>query len=81
MPNNFRPDHAQLRALLRSPEVMAELKRRGDAIAAAAGPGHSVEEWVGVNRDRVTVATATPRAMAREARDHTLLAALDAGRD
>jgi hypothetical protein len=80
MANNFQPDHAALRAVLRSPGVMAELRRRGDAIAARGGPDIGVEEWVGRNRDRVHVYTATPRAMVREARDHTLLAALDAGR-
>ena len=74
-------NHAALREFLRSPTVMAELKRRGDAVAKAAGDGHSVEEYVGKNRDRVTVATETPAAMVAEARDHTLLAALDAGRD
>ena len=73
-------NHSAIREFLRSPEVMAELRRRGDRVAARAGAGHAVEEGVGKNRDRVHVYTATPAAMEAEARDHTSLAALDAGR-
>lgn len=80
MADSVKLNHQELRKLLQSPAVMAELKRRGDKIAAAAGPGFEVEEYVGRQRARVTVRTATWRARGREARDHILIRALDAGR-
>lgn len=69
-----------IRDLLRSREVRKDLKRRGDKIAAAAGPGHRVEEEVGPNRARVAVITDTTEAVISEATDRTLTRALDAGR-
>jgi hypothetical protein len=66
--------------LLKSPEVQADLKRRGEAIAAAAGDGFEAESAVGATRARVVVRTATPAAMEREAIDRTLIRSLDAGR-
>ena len=69
-----------VRDVLRSPAVMAELRRRGNKIAAAAGSGFEVEQYVGRNRARVTVRTATWPARGREARDHILIRALNAGR-
>lgn len=66
------------RELLRSPEVVDELLRIGDQVAAAAGPGYEVEEWVGVNRARVQVRTEYDNwaSRAREMRDHNLIRAL-----
>lgn len=61
-----------VRALLRSPAVEADLKRRAVAIEAAAGPGHAVDSEIGRNRARASVRTQGPH--------QNLLQALDAGR-
>lgn len=68
------------RAVLRSPEVLAELRRRAEMIAAAAGPGHEVDGQIGRGRARASVRTATFQAMEAQATDRTLTRALDAGR-
>lgn len=68
-----------IRQLLRSDGVSNELKRRADAIAAAAGPGHEVQVSIGRNRARATVRTATWPARYHEATDRTLSRALSAG--
>ena len=73
-------NHSDIRKLLQSPAILAELHRRGVKIASSAGPGHEVEDFVGHNRARVTVRTATIPAAVLEARDHTLLRALGAAR-
>lgn len=65
----------------RSPGVVADLIRRGTAIAAAAGPGHGIEtNYNGVTRARVTVMTETLEAKKAEATDKTLTRAIGAGR-
>lgn len=71
---------AGFRRILRSQAVMADLSRRGRAIAAAAGDGVGVQASVGANRARVTVATETRDAAKREAEDKTLTSAIGAGR-
>jgi len=68
------------RALLRSVEVQADLRRRSRAIAAAAGEGMLSEVTVGSNRARGQVVTATTEARVREAKDKALTRSLDAGR-
>lgn len=68
-------------AILTSDGVVADLYRRGEAIAAAAGDGFVAR--VSQRRDRrarVVVLTATPRAMRSEAKHRTLVRSLDAGR-
>ena len=63
--------------------VQADLKRRAEAIAAAAGgpeAGFEVGTNVGPNRARASVVTTTIEAMRAEAEDRTLTRALDAGR-
>lgn len=82
MARNVRVElHRQaVRQLLRSNTVLADLERRGRAIAAAAGPGHEVQPYVGRNRARVTVRTATDEARRAEATDRRLTAAINAGR-
>ena len=72
-------NRAGMRQLLRSPEVLADLQRRGEAIAAAAGPGHRVEAQVGPARARVAVITDTFDAVRNEATSRTLTAAIGAG--
>lgn len=71
---------AGFRQILRSQAVVADLARRGAAIAAAAGEGVEVRAGVGANRARVTVATVTREAAEREATDKTLTRAIGAGR-
>lgn len=71
---------AGFQTILRSPRVLAELHRRGVAIAAAAHDGVGVEATVGANRARVTVMTETREAMEAEATDKVLTSAIGAGR-
>lgn len=71
------------RELRTLPAAMAELEQRGNRIASAAGPGYeasSARTTGGRGRGRVTVKTVTTSARRREARDHSLLKALNAGR-
>lgn len=68
-----------IRELLRGGDVQADLMRRGNAIAGAAGPGHSADMTF-TDRAAVFVRTDTVEAMLSEQRDRTLTAALDAGR-
>ena len=76
----FKLNRAGVRALLRGPAVQADLRRRGNAIASAAGPGHRVDSEVGRNRARVEVVTETFEAMRKEARDRNLTRAFGHGR-
>lgn len=68
------------RDLLRSKEVLADLERRAEAIAAAAGSGMEVSAMVGKNRARASVITATHSARRAEATSRALTRAIDAGR-
>lgn len=67
-------------ALLKSPDVAAELNRRARRIASAAGPGMEVRSSIGRTRARAVVITSTPEARAAEATDRRLSAALWSGR-
>lgn len=67
-------------AILRGPEVQADLKRRADRIAETAGPGNASEVVVGSTRARGHVWTDTNEAKVAEATERTLTRALDAGR-
>ena len=66
--------------LLKSPEVQAELLRRAELIAAAAGEGMVAVSSVGRSRARAGVYTRTPEAMENEAVHKVLTRAFDAGR-
>lgn len=78
-------NHSEVRRMLRGEGqyvgVLHDLRRRAEAVAAAAGEGFEADTFVGRNRARAGVITATPAAMEAEARDHTLIRALDAARD
>ena len=68
-------------AILQSPEVAADLKRRGDAIASAAGGGKwDVDVSTTPTRARVTVTTGDMHARNAEASKRRLTSAVDAGR-
>ncbi|QDG88865.1 hypothetical protein [Pseudarthrobacter sp. NIBRBAC000502770] len=72
---------SQFIAILKSPEVQAELLRRGNAIAAAAGDGtFDVTASFTPTRARVSVGTADYAARKSEATTRSLTSALDAGR-
>ncbi|MDP9184814.1 MAG: hypothetical protein M3O29_03980 [Actinomycetota bacterium] len=67
--------------ILKSAEVQAELLRRGNAIAAAAGNGaFDVTASFTPTRARVSVGTADHEARHSEATTRSLTGALDAGR-
>jgi hypothetical protein len=73
-------DDRTFRALLRSDGVRADLERRAQRIAAAAGEGYEAASELQTNRARASVRTVGPAAAMDEAIDHTLLRAIDAGR-
>lgn len=73
-------NHAAVRELLRSPAVLKNLEERARRIAAQAGEGMEVGTYIGPNRARATVITATVEARLAEARDRALTRAIDAGR-
>ncbi|ALY08857.1 hypothetical protein GALAXY_11 [Arthrobacter phage Galaxy] len=67
------------RAALNSPEVKADLLRRGYRIAVAAGDGFNVK-FSPSDRARVMVAANTRGARKAEAKDKALTRAIGAGR-
>lgn len=74
-------DSAGIEQLLRSQEVGADLERRANAVARAAGDGVRARVYQGRDRVRAQVWTATAAAKKSEAEDRTLLRALDAARE
>jgi hypothetical protein len=73
-------NRAAIGALLRGPEVLADVARRAHRIAAAAGAGYEADSSVGRRRARGTARTATVQAMHAEATSGNLRRAIDAGR-
>lgn len=74
--------------IMRSPEVLAEVTKRAEAIAAAAnaeytgsGTGFVAHSNVHSTRARGTVVTATNQAAYAEAKYGLLTKSMDAGRD
>lgn len=67
-------------ALLKSPGVLADLQRRANAIAGAAGEGFEADARIGAARARASVHTASTEARVAEATDRALTRAIDAGR-
>lgn len=79
----FRWRSNVFREIRTMPGVLSELEARGARIASAAGDGYETSGagvTGGRGRGRVAVFTATPDAMRDNARNHTLLSALGAGR-
>ena len=75
-------NRAGAKAILQSPEVVADLEERASRIAAAAGgaPDFEVDSRIGTTRARVSVRTATAEGRRAEAEDRVLSSAVDAGR-
>ena len=80
MATKIKLSNAGFRELRKSPAVRAEILRRAEAVAAAAGDGFRAVESAPRNRARAAVVPVTAEAAARNARENTLLHALDAGR-
>lgn len=68
------------RELRLAPGVIEDLGRRADAVRADAGDGYESSTFEGRNRGRASVITVTADAMRDNARNQSLLRALDAGR-
>lgn len=81
MAKNGYNNSRELDALLRGPEVRRELGRLTDRAAAQAGPGFASEVNDGRSRALAMVFPDTPRASARERREHVLMRAQDAFRE
>lgn len=68
------------RELRLEPGVIADLGERAERIASAAGVGYEPSTFEGRNRGRASVITADFAARRDNARNQSLLRALDAGR-
>jgi tRNA A37 threonylcarbamoyltransferase TsaD len=68
-----------VRALLRSPEIQADLLARAERIAETAGPGMEASVKKGKNRARALVLTDTAEARRAEATSRRLSSSLQAG--
>ena len=82
--NRIKFRHGALKEIRTSPEAMAAVQKRARKIADACGPGFGVtrvEVTKGRGRARTTVQTVTPNAAKRNARDHTIMRNLSAGRE
>lgn len=64
----------------RDPAVLADVVRRANAIAAAAGDGYEVESGLSKSRARAVIITKTADAKRDQAENHTLERSIDAGR-
>jgi hypothetical protein len=73
-------NEAGIKDLLTSAGVQADLVRRGQAVATAAGSGHRVDLNIESHRASVIVVTESFRAMQAEASYRNLTRAIDAAR-
>ena len=81
MANRIKLNNAAFRALRTSAAVQADLARRAAAIAVAAGEGFAVGDGEDArNRARASVVAVSSAAREKNARDNTLIRALDSGR-
>lgn len=74
-------DQNGIKALLRSPEIAADLERRARNVARTAGDGMHSAVVQGRDRVRAQVWTGTYAAKRAEAEDRALTRAIDAARD
>lgn len=67
-------------ALRKDSALVADLEARAQAIASAAGEGYTASSRSGKTRHRVSVITESYEAAEDQAKNNTLLRALEAGR-
>lgn len=79
MAEKLKLNRATVRALLKDPDLEKHLLGVAQRIAARAGEGHIASSMIGRNRARASVITATPIAMAREAKRGNLSQAAAGG--
>ena len=72
-------NHHAVGAILKGAAVQADLLRRATRIADTAGDGYEADVEVGWDRAYAVAVTRTTVAMLDEAKNHTLLRALQAG--
>ena len=65
-----------VRALLRSPEMLAVCKEHADAARGRLGAGYEVTTRIGKNRVNAQVSTETPAARRENAKGNAILKAL-----
>lgn len=75
----FEPDSVAIRAFLKSPVVVRALQDAGNTMAERCGNGFGTHTSLQGDRARVYVRAETPRAAARQRRDHLLERALGGG--
>lgn len=63
-----------------SPEVLAEIARRGQAMASACGDGFEADARAGKNRARSIVYADTIKAKRQDAKRNVILSNVDAAR-
>jgi len=80
MASRVKLNRAGVRQLLRGPEMVADMERRAERVADAAGPGHRVDAAPGRNRARAVVITESWEARWAEATTRALTRALRAAR-
>lgn len=72
-------NHAAAEEILKSEAVIEEMLDLAEQIVEKTGKpfdDYEIEDWVGINRARVSIFTATQQARVNEATEHTLLQAL-----
>lgn len=78
----FKVNYQGVGELLKSTEIQNEVERRANNIASTAGEGWEVEPRMSAKGDRVAVVVFTndPKAQRDNAKNHTLVKSIDAGR-
>lgn len=72
-------NHDGVRALLRSPEMLAVCEGKAREIRARLGDGYGVDSRTGTGRVNAEVRAETPRARRENYRENTILKALRGG--
>ncbi|MER2134185.1 MAG: hypothetical protein ABS910_05830 [Arthrobacter sp.] len=78
--SKIKLNSSEVRRVLKSREIQADLVSRAERVAAVAGSGFEVRTNIGPNRARAAVVAVSSKAQRAEAKSGALSKALDAGR-